>query len=124
MPPPPTGNYSLDASDWLPLGTLVRLPVLARLQCSPDLAAPCNLSGTNLFLLQAVSADPAFASPDPVPDGFTGGTLPVPHPAGSAGTLFFKLRDDPTPVNSAVPPTTVITTQASAARLHSAIAHN
>ncbi len=111
----------MDISDWLPLGTLVRLPSLARLQCSTDIAAGCNLTGSNLFLLQAISADPAFTSPDAVPDGFTGGTLPVPHPAGSAGTLFLKLRDDPNPVNSATLPTTTVTTQASASHARFAI---
>ena len=108
-----------DVSDWQPLGTLVRLPILARLQCSSDPSAGCSLSGSNLFLLQSVSADPAFAEPDAVPDGFTGSTLPVPHPAGSAGTLFLKLRDDPNPINSAALPTTVLTTQANASRGHS-----
>lgn len=119
-----TANSALDASDWMPLGTLVRLPGLLHLQCSLDLALPCNLTGTNLFLVQAVSADPAFSNPDPVPDGFTGGSLPVPHPAGSTGTLFFKLRDDPSPIDSASVPTTVITTQASTSRGRGAAAHN
>ncbi len=106
----------MDISDWQTLGTLVRLPVLAHLQCSTDTNANCSLSGSNLFLLQAVSADPGFANPDPVPDGFTGASLPVPHPAGSAGTLFLKLRDDPNPVDSTTLPTTTVTNQASAAR--------
>ncbi len=113
----------MDISDWLPLGTLVRLPVLARLQCSSDLAAACNLSGSNLFLLQAVSADPAFATSNAVPDGFTGGSLPVPHPAGSTGTLFIRLRDDPAPVDATTVPTTTITNQASATRSRFAIPH-
>lgn len=118
-PPAPEGN-PMEVSDWQPLGTLVRLPGLAHLQCSPDAAAGCSLIGTNLFLLQSISADPAFANPDPVPDGFTGGMLPVPHPAGSAGTLFLKLRDDPTPIDSAVLPTSIVTTQASTMHGHSA----
>lgn len=104
----------MDISDWQPLGILVRLPGLARLQCSLDLSANCSLSGSNLFLLQSVSADPGFANPGTVPDGFTGSTLPVPHPAGSGGTLFLKLRDDPNPIDSAIIPTTTITNQASA----------
>ncbi len=94
----------LAVSNWMPLGTLVRLPVLTHLQCSGDSAAPCNLSGTSLYLLQSVSADPGFAQPDHVPDGFTGTTLQVPHPAGSSGTLFLKLRDDPAPIDSATVP--------------------
>ena len=104
----------MDLSDWLPLGTLVRLPGLARLQCSSDPTSNCSLSGSNLFLLQSVSADPGFANANTVPDGFTGATLSVPHPAGSAGTLFLKLRDDPNPVDSAILPTTTVTNQASA----------
>ncbi len=100
-------------SDWMPLGTLVRLPTLAHLQCTAELTAPCSLTGSNLFLLQSVSADPAFTAADPVPDGFTGNSLPVPHPASSGGTLFVKLRDDPTPINSVTVPSVSTTTQAS-----------
>jgi len=111
-------------SDWMPLGTLVRLPSLAHLQCTSDTSAPCNLTGANLFLIQSVSADPAFANPSPVPDGFTGTVLPVPHPAGGSGTLFVKLRDDPNPVNAATLPTSSTTTQASASRTHSGSTHN
>ena len=114
----------MDISDWLPLGTLVRLPGLARLQCSSDANANCSLSGSNLFLLQSVSADPAFTNPDTVPDGFTGGVLPVPHPAGSAGTLFMKLRDDPNPVDSAILPTTTVVNQASAPHARLVYPHN
>ena len=87
------------SSNWLPLVTLVRLPVLTQLQCSSDLTLSCTLTGSNLFLIQAVSADPAFAEPTTIPDGYTGTTLSVPHPAAS--TLFFRLRDDPTAINSA-----------------------
>ena len=108
----------LTMSDWLPLGTLVRLPVLTHLQCPSDPAGICSLTGSNLYLLQAVSADPAFTHAEPVPDGFTGTTIPVPHPAGSAGTLFFKLRDDPAPIDSAVVPAGSVTTQASATHGH------
>ena len=105
----------LTVSDWLPLGMLVRLPTLTHLQCAPDPNSPCNLTGSNLYLMQAVSADPAFAHPDPVPDGFTGNTIAVPHPAGSAGTLFLKLRDDPDPIDTATLPFTPGPTQASTA---------
>ncbi len=122
--PPPSPEDAVTTSDWLPLGTLVRLPTLAHLQCTTDPATPCNLAGTNLFLLQAVSAEPDFSHPDPVPDGFTGAILPVPHPAGSAATLFFKLRDDPSAIASATIPTSTTTTQASATHTHSGAAHN
>ena len=95
-----TGGASTPASDWLPLATLVRLPILTQIQCPPNPKEPCTLAGYNLFLLQAVATDPAFTDPVPVPDGFTGTTLSVPHPA--AGTIFFKLRDDPDSIDSAV----------------------
>jgi hypothetical protein len=86
------------AGDWQPLGNLVRLPVLKELVCpsTPELA--CKLSGANLFLVDSVSNDPGFAHPVPVPDGFLGSALPVPHP--SAGPLYVKLRDNPSVINS------------------------
>jgi hypothetical protein len=91
------------ASDWLPLATLVRLPTLTLLQCPADPTQSCTLTGTGLFLLDALSTDPAFANPTAIPDGYTGTTLSVPHP--SAATLFLKLRDDPTAIDSAILPT-------------------
>jgi hypothetical protein len=91
-------------SDWLPLGTLVRLPTLSQLTCPTDAAEPCTVSGSNLFLIDSISTDLAFASPTPVPDGYTGTALTVPHPV-SASTLFLKLRDDPTAVDSVSLPT-------------------
>ena len=94
------------SSDWLPLGTLVRLPQLTTLQCPAEMAQSCTLSGSNLFLISSISSDPAFASPSPVPDGYTGSSLSVPHPV-AAGTLFLKLRDDPSPIDSASVPSPV-----------------
>lgn len=88
------------ASDWLPLATLVRLPTLSLLTCPADITQQCTLDGTNLFLIDAISTDPAFDSPVAIPDGYTGNTLTVPHPAG-ANTLFLKLRDDPAPIDTA-----------------------
>ncbi len=90
------------AGEWLPLATLVRLPMLKELQCpaSPELA--CKLTGSNLFLIDAISVDPKFGDPVHVPDGFPGAALPVPHPDG--GALYVRLRDDPGIVN----PTTLV----------------
>ncbi len=88
------------SSDWLPLGTLVREPQLSTLQCPPDPTATCTLSGSSLYLIAAIAPDPAFDNASRVPDGYTGSSLTVPHPA-SAGTLFLKLRDDPNPVDAA-----------------------
>lgn len=87
------------AGDWQPLGTLVRLPVLKEVSCPPATAKPCSLSGTNLFLLRAISADDSFENPTVVPDGFTGQTLSLGRPTGK--TVYFKLRDDPDVVQSA-----------------------
>jgi hypothetical protein len=98
---PDDTNYP--ASDWLPLATLVRLPTLTLLQCPTDPTQPCTLTGSSLYLLSALSTDPTFANPVPVPDGYTGTTLTIPHPA--AATLFLKLRDDPNPIDSAILPT-------------------
>jgi len=94
------------AGSWVPLATLVRLPRLASLECpeTPDVA--CRLSGTDLFLIDSVSADRQFHSPVQVPDGFPGNTLPVPHPA--SGELYVRLRDDPAIVNAATLGTQVL----------------
>jgi hypothetical protein len=83
--------------DWQPLANLVRLPMLKDLKCpaTPELA--CKLSGSNLFLIDSVSDDPQFTQSVKVPDGFLGSALPVPHP--KTGSLYVKLRDDPSVVN-------------------------
>ena len=90
-------NAKGSAGDWQPLATLVRLPTLKALECpqTPELA--CRLSGSNLYLIDSVSANAAFDKPVTVPDGFLGASLPVPHPDG--GALYLKLRDDPLMVN-------------------------
>jgi len=84
--------------DWLPLGTLVRLPNFKELRCPHALAKPCTLTGTNLFLASALSATPDFDNAVDVPAEFTGTQLSVPHPAGSM--LYVKLRDDPNTVQT------------------------
>lgn len=85
------------AGDWQALATLVRLPELHDLKCPAGADQECRLSGSNLFLVDSVASDPAFAHPVEVPDGFPGYVLPVPHPEG--GQLYLKLRDDPSVVN-------------------------
>ncbi len=84
---------------WVPLATLVRLPRLLSLECPATADVACRLSGSDLFLIDAISADRQFRTAVQVPDGFPGGTLPVPHPA--AGELYIRLRDDPATVNAA-----------------------
>jgi hypothetical protein len=85
--------------DWQPLATLVRLPVLKQLQCPSTAELACKLTGSNLFLVDSVSADRDFAHAVQVPDGFPGYSIPVPHPAG--GELYVRLRDDPSVINQA-----------------------
>jgi hypothetical protein len=87
------------AGDWLPLATLVRLPVLQTLQCPSAPEQACKLTGSNLFLVDSVSGDPEFKEAVDVPAGFPGRALPVPRP-GKTG-LYLKLRDDPAVINSA-----------------------
>jgi hypothetical protein len=84
--------------DWQPLANLVRLPMLKELRCpaTPELA--CKLSGSNLFLIDSVSNEPQFAQSVKVPNGFLGSALPVPHP--KSGSLYVKLRDNPSVVNT------------------------
>jgi hypothetical protein len=86
-----------EKGDWHPLVTLVRLPKLQELRCpnSPD--QQCTLHGSSLYLLDSISTDPQFQQSTPVPDGFSGSTLNVPHPSGA--DLYVKLRDDRSAVN-------------------------
>jgi hypothetical protein len=87
--------------DWQPLAQLVRLPILSQLKCvkaAPD--KPCTLTGSNLFLIDAIAADPGFANSISVPEGYADMTILVPHP-DSSKTLYLKLRDDPTAINTA-----------------------
>jgi hypothetical protein len=93
--------------DWLPLGTLVRLPAFKELRCPRGLAKPCTLAGNNLFLAASVSASAEFTNAVDVPADFTGTQLSVPHPTG--GTLYVRLRDDPDNVQSVVLPVTSAT---------------
>jgi hypothetical protein len=88
--------------DWQPLGVLVRLPLLKEVHCPKTPDNSCTLVGTNLFLLDAVAADPQFVKVMPVPEGFADSSLSVPHPDGTR--LYLKLRDNPTVINEAEVP--------------------
>lgn len=79
--------------DWLALATLVRLPTLNELHCPTDITQPCTLSGTNLYLVEAIAPDAAFTTPTTVPEGFIGTTLTLPRPPKSG--FYLRLRDDP-----------------------------
>ena len=98
--------------DWVPLGTLVRLPGFSgapaskELRCPRNPSKPCQLSGTNLFLITQVATNPDMTNAVDVPEEFTGGALTVPNVTrsavngGSTGTLYLRLRDDPDTVQT------------------------
>ena len=90
------------AGDWQPLAELVRLPVLQGVHCPKEAMRPCQLAGTNLFLIDSVADNAAFEHPMKVPEGFPGDSLAVPHPR--SGRLYLRLHDDPQVVNEAVLP--------------------
>jgi hypothetical protein len=90
--------------DWQPLAVLVRVPVLKEIRCHADPDKPCQLSGSNLYLIDSVASDSQFTHSAPVPTGFLDTTLSVPHP-GESG-LYIKLRDDPSAVSTATLPIT------------------
>jgi len=84
--------------DWVPLGTLVRLPEFKDLHCPRSVSKPCTITGTNLFLALSLSSTPEFDNSTDVPADFTGTQLTVPHPVN--GVLYLRLRDDPETVQS------------------------
>jgi hypothetical protein len=88
--------------DWQPLATLVRIPALKEIRCPESADKPCQLSGTNLFLIDSVASDQQFAHNAPVPTDFINTTLAVPHPSETG--LYVKLRDDPSAINTVVLP--------------------
>jgi len=90
--------------DWRSLATLVRLPQLRELKCPPGPARGrrCQLTGSNLFLIDALSTDRAFDHPVEIPEGFTGSAITLPRPP--AGRLFVKLHDSPAVVNEVALP--------------------
>ena len=92
------------SGDWMPLGTLVRLPGFKELRCPRALAKPCTLSGSNLFLAASIGASAEFDNATDVPPEFTGTQLSVPRPAG--GVLYLRLRDDPATVQTLTLPVT------------------
>jgi hypothetical protein len=102
--------------DWVPLGTLVRLPGFSGgtaskdLRCPRSASKPCQLTGNNLFLITEIAATPDMANPVEVPPEFTGTSLTVPNVARGGtnpGTLYFRLRDDPDTVQTLNLPVTL-----------------
>jgi hypothetical protein len=88
--------------DWQPLVTLVRVPFLTDVRCTPAPDKQCTLSGTNLFLIDSVAANADFSDGVSVPMGITTASVTVPRPTGSV--LYIKLRDDPNVVSTATLP--------------------
>jgi hypothetical protein len=97
--------------DWLPLGTLVRLPGFKELHCPRALAKPCTLTGSNLFLAASIAATPDFDNAADLPLEFTGTQVSVPHPLN--GVLYLKLRDDPETVQTLTLPVKLLNASAS-----------
>jgi hypothetical protein len=83
--------------DWIPLATLVRLPTLESVHCPADTTAVCTLTGSSLYLIDALSASPDFTTPIDVPEGFVGNTLNLPRPPKTG--FFLRLRDEPESAN-------------------------
>src|SRR6185437_984038 len=108
------------AGDWIPLGTLVRLPGFQDLRCPRAQSRPCVLTGSNLFLATSFSATQDFADPTPVPLDFTGTQLEVPHPA-TGGALYVKLRDDPVTIQTLNMPVTLVPERSLASDGHRAV---
>jgi len=94
------------AGNWIPLGTLVRVPGFKDLRCPRSPAKPCILTGTNLFLAASIGATADFDGATDVPPDFTGTQLSVPHPAN--GMLYLRLRDDPPTVQTLTLPVTLM----------------
>jgi hypothetical protein len=97
------------AGDWIPLVTLVRLPSITGVSCpkpagqdtsapTTDSAGSCSLTGSDLYLIDSISAAETDPQPVKVPAGFVGTTVEVPAPTGAA--YYLRLRDDPTTVDS------------------------
>lgn len=105
-------NYKAVNGDWQPLATLVRLPTLKTLKCPDDKSLACKLSGTDLYLLDAISNDVKFAQPALLPEGFPGQSFVVPR--AESGLLYLRLRDDPSSIYSvqmSTPPIATIKNQ-------------
>ena len=107
VPPAPAANGASPVADSsntaqapsLQPGAAVTNPDAAAQALPNDpAAAACTLRGSNLFLIDSVASDGGFTHSVQIPEGFSGTTISVPRPV--AKTLYVKLRDDPTVVNT------------------------
>ena len=92
--------------DWIPFGTLVRLPGFKELRCPHAQSKLCTLTGANLFLATSIATTPEFDNATDIPPDFTGTQLSVPHSAN--GPLYLRLRDDPASIQTLALPVTLI----------------
>lgn len=92
------------AGDWIPLGTLVRVPEFKELRCPRVSSRSCVLTANNLFLVSSIAASQDFSNPVDVPADYTPAQILVPHPVN--GMLYIKLRDDPDAVQTLTLPVT------------------
>jgi len=90
------------SGDWQPLATLVRLPAFRALKCPGGRSQACELTGSNLLLVDSLSSDPKFDHAVKIPEGFAGRVLSVPYP--SSGKFYVKLHDAPSVMNLAALP--------------------
>lgn len=84
--------------EWLPIGTLVRLPSFRELRCPRSAVKSCLLSAGNIFLATSIASSQDFSNSTEIPPDFTGTQIQVPHP--NSGVLYLKLRDDPDTVQT------------------------
>jgi len=93
--------------DWIPLVTLVRLPTLTDLRCPAHARQqPCTLTGSDLYRVDSFSTDPGFTTPVPVPEGFIGTSVTLPHPPDTS--FYVRLRDDPTETDQVTLPVVMV----------------
>ena len=82
-----------DASRWAALGSAIRLPDVQTIACTP--AKVCTVTGSRLFLIEAIAANDRFDAAQAIPDGYTDGAVDVPltAPVEAGGALYLRLRD-------------------------------
>lgn len=85
-------------SRWAPIGTAIRLPRVEAATCTGGASPACTLTGSRLFLIQAIAGSDRFDPAQSIPDGYTAPTITVALPTATGGTaqdimLFLRLRD-------------------------------
>ena len=79
-----------ELGSWVSLGTLVRRPHITLVQCE---RGDCVLHGSELFLIQELSASDDFQHPIPVPLTAVGDTFAFRIPETNVESLSCRLRD-------------------------------